>query len=165
MLVTLWASFMEEQAWAPHGEQDVTRGRCADDWMGGVTLLRKSPLVSNQIAHVVMPGPHGSNDIYFSSHLWHLDCHQNCHWLMGSLYPVFQSRANSLGYGEEMILKALPYKTILDEEKKSEQPAPSCHLETALIRYKIENLVSKLAAATCYAHDALSRWIYLIMLK
>ena len=32
--------------------------------------------------------------------------------------------------------------------KKSEQPASGYRLETALIRYKIENLVSKLVAAT-----------------
>lgn len=49
-----------------------------------------------------------------------------------------------------------PTISILDEEEKSEQQTPSCHLETALVRYRIESLVSKLAAATYCAHDALS---------
>lgn len=31
-----------------------------------------------------------------------------------------------------------PTVSILDEEEKSEQQTPSCHLETALIRYRIE---------------------------
>lgn len=58
-----------------------------------------------------------------------------------------------------------PTISILDEEEKSEQQTPRCHwLDIEyLIRYRIESLVSKLAAATYCAHDALSTWISLII--
>jgi len=54
MLAALWASFLEEYAWALHGKQGVVWRQVCRELNGCVTLLRKSPLVSNRTAHLVM---------------------------------------------------------------------------------------------------------------